>query len=250
MKKLLLPIFITLLALSCKNDDNSVATGSINISFDNRVSASTDLILGETTFITTNNETIKTSKLKYIISNISLTQDNGTVFTYPEEASYFVVNEGNTNSSQLNLTGIPAGNYTKLSFGLGVDQSKYPLNGMLDFIPTADEEGMLWNWAAGYKFIVFEGTYEPQGSLQEPFIIHVGSHGTTLDNYKVVTLPLTNAVSVSGSNTPTIQIQAMIPTILNGGTHQIKLADGSDIQINPEKSPKVAENAQSMFQVQ
>ena len=252
MKKTIyiLSFILLIFASSCKDDENVIETSAVEITFDNRVSSSQDLNLGTTTFINQNNETILTNELKYIVSNIALIQDNGTVFEYPKAASYFIINEEDTSSLTLNLTGIPVGNYTKIAFGIGVDQSKYPLDGgVLNFVPQADQAGMLWNWAAGYKFIKFEGTFTPQNSTESPFIIHVGSHGVNLDNYKFVTLPLASSITIATGTTASINVKAFVKNIIDA-TNQIKLEDASDIQVDPVNAPKIAKNLESVFSVQ
>ncbi|QHI37969.1 hypothetical protein IMCC3317_33520 [Kordia antarctica] len=243
-------LIVLIIASSCKSDENALETSAVTITFDNRISASQDLILGTTTFVNQNNETILTNELKYIISNIALIQDNGTIFEYPTANSYFIINEEDASSLTLNLTGIPLGNYTHISFGIGVDQTKYPLDGgVLNFVPQADEAGMLWNWAAGYKFIKFEGTFTPQGGTESPFAIHVGSHGMTLDNYKFVTLPLTSPINVATGNTASINVKAFVKNIIDA-TNQIKLEDTSDIQVDPVNAPKIATNLEGVFRVE
>ncbi|WP_420571544.1 MbnP family protein [Kordia sp.] len=243
-------LLLLIIASSCNNDSNAIETSAMEITFDNRISATQDLNLGTTAFINQNNESIVTNELKYIISNISLTQDNGTVYEYPKEDSYFVINEADPSSLTLSLTGIPVGNYTHISFGIGVDQSKYPLDGgVMNFIPQAEQAGMLWNWAAGYKFIKFEGTFTPQGGTESPFVIHVGSHGQTLDNYKFITLPVANSINIATGNTASVNVQALISTIIDA-TNQIKLEDTSDIQVDPVNAPRVATNLESAFSAQ
>ncbi|WP_298507778.1 MbnP family protein [uncultured Kordia sp.] len=249
MKKIIysLSIFTLILASSCKDDSDAIETSAVEITFDNRISAGEDLDLGTTVYVNQNNESVVTNELKYIISNIALIQDNGTVFEYPKEDSYFVINEADPSSLTLSLTGIPVGNYTQISFGIGVDQSKYPLDGgVLNFIPQAEEAGMLWNWAAGYKFIKFEGTYTPQGGTESPFVIHVGSHGQNLDNYKFVTLPLANNINIATGNTASVNVEAYVKNIIDA-TNQIKLEDTSDIQVDPINAPRIAKNLESTF---
>ncbi|MEM6720574.1 MAG: MbnP family protein [Bacteroidota bacterium] len=243
-------LIILILASSCKDDSNAIETSAVDITFDNRISATQDLTLGTTVYVNQNNESVVTNELKYIISNIALIQDNGTIFEYPKDDSYFVINEEDPSSLTLNLTEIPVGNYTQISFGIGVDQSKYPLDGgVMNFIPTAEEAGMLWNWAAGYKFLKFEGMYTPQGGTEAPFVIHVGSHGQNLDNYKFVTLPLANTISIATGNTAAVNVEAYIQNILDA-TNQIKFADTDDIQVDPVNAPRIATNLETSFSAQ
>lgn len=252
MKKLTLIILIVLCGIACNDDDdnNNQATGegTVNLEFKNSID-NNPIALNSTSYTNQSNESYTISELKYIISKIVLIKSNGEEYAYPVEKSYFLINEEVTASKTAKLEEIPAGEYTKIKFGFGVDQSNYPLNGVANFIPTAEESGMLWSWSAGYKFLKFEGSYTPQGGVTADFLLHVGSHGTTLDNYKEITLDLTNTTTVGNETTSAINITADIAKIFDS-THTHSLQDKSDIQVDPVNAPKIAENVQTMFTAQ
>ncbi len=246
MKKIASLLFLVITIIACKNDDSN-ELGNLNIDFKNTINT-TPLVLNTETYTNSSNEDYTVSELKYIISNISLIKANGEEFVYPVDQSYFVINEGVVTSKSINLTGINIGDYSKIRFGFGVDQSNYPLNGMTNFIPTAEENGMLWSWSAGYKFLKFEGTYTPQGGTQDDYILHVGSHGSTLDNYKVITLDLPSVITISEANAATISINANVAKIFDG-TNTHSLATKSDIQVDPVYAPILAENVSTIFTI-
>ncbi|KAA1247283.1 MbnP family protein [Aquimarina sp. RZ0] len=252
MKKLSTLILIFLTIISCKDDDNTVGTdtdtiGTVNFEFKNNVG--NDLIdLNTGSYTNQSNETYTISELKYIVSNIVLIKDNGDEFTYPVADSYFLINEEVAESKKVNLVDIPSGTFTKIKFGIGVDQSKYPLNGVNNFIPTAEESEMLWSWSAGYKFIKFEGAFTPSGGTMADFILHIGSHGTTLDNYKEVLLDLPGELTIGDGTTSNVAITADVAKIFDStNTHSLEVK--SDIQVDPENAPKLAENVSTMFSV-
>jgi len=150
MRKYLYLLMLAITFTSCDSDSSSssVEVGDFNLVFDNKVDQE-DLTLNRGLFYTNgSNEDYRVSELKYIISNIELTKSNGDIYTIPVEESYFVIDEaGNKTAS---LSDIPVGNYTSVSFGFGVDPTKYPIeSGTLNFIPTAEETGMLWTWSRG-----------------------------------------------------------------------------------------------------
>lgn len=68
---------------------------------------------------------VKINNAIYIISNIVLTKTDGSTYTVPKSQSYFFVNEADVASTILNLPNIPAGNYNKVTFGIGVDQAQF-----------------------------------------------------------------------------------------------------------------------------
>ncbi|NQY05228.1 MAG: hypothetical protein HRT68_03230 [Flavobacteriaceae bacterium] len=245
-KIFLIGILSIALLFSCNNDDNNSTNGSLTIEFDNVVSMSEDLTLNVDAFTNSSDETINISELKYIISNIVLIDENGGEFVYPKADSYRVVNELDNASRTITLNNIPYRNYTQVRFGLGVDPTQYPLDQLQNFIPQAEETDMLWAWAAGYKFIKFEGNYTPNGGTEAPFIYHVGSHGTNQDNYKVVTLNLPGTARVDAETTPFVHIMAMIPQVFDGTT-TIDLSSADNVQVDPVNAPIISTNFSNIF---
>ncbi|QKX04648.1 hypothetical protein HN014_06880 [Aquimarina sp. TRL1] len=248
MKNFFLIALLAVGIVSCKSDDDSTTDlepGALTINVSNVIDGK-NIELNNTSYTNKSNETYKIAELKYIISNIVLIKENGDKVAYPVEKSYFLINEEVDASKKIALSDIEGGVYTKISFGFGVDQSNYPLNGVNNFIPTAEENNMLWSWSAGYKFLKFEGTYNENDGPEKEFVIHVGSHGTTLDNYKEVTVNLTQQLTINKGTTPAITLNADISKIFDGtNTHSLTVK--SDIQIDPENAPKIAENVSKMF---
>jgi len=241
-------IISVLALLSCSDDDIADQTqGDLKLLFDNQV-GDQELILNNENYEKNGDEMIQIDELKYVISNIQLEKENGEIFTYPVEDSYFVINEEDEQSLNLNLGDIPVGDYTGIRFGFGIDQSEYPLNGVDNFIPTAEENGMLWAWAAGYKFLKFEGSYSTGiSSGFQPFIYHVGSHGENLDNYKEIELDFGQSLSIDQYE-QRVDIKMDVLKIFDA-TYQLNLADKDDIQVDPVNAPKVSENMKRSFEI-
>ncbi|MBG6133124.1 hypothetical protein IWQ47_004542 [Aquimarina sp. EL_43] len=248
MKNIIYILIATLVIVSsCKNDDDGATNtfGNAILDFKNTIN-NNGIELTTDSYTNASNEVYTISELKYIISNIVLIKANGQEFVYPVDRSYFLINEEVLESKKVSLADISAGEYTKIKFGFGVDQSKYPLNGMANFIPTAEESGMLWSWSAGYKFLKFEGTYTVNGGANMDFLIHVGSHGTTLDNYKEITIELPSTLTIEESKSPEIAINVDIAKIFDGtNTHSLEVKNS--IQVDAEFAPKIAENISAMF---
>jgi len=250
MKNLTLIIIALFLVIACEDDKqeelpitNETQLINVTLDFENTINNKA-ISLGDTQYTNGSNELYTISELKYIVSKIVLIKANGDEFAYPVEKSYFVINEADNVSKSVTLEGVPAGEYSKIRFGIGVDQSNYPLNGVNNFIPTAQETGMLWNWAAGYKFIKFEGTFSmDNGATFDDYLIHVGSHGDKLDNYKEVTLDLPNSVS---GMTSRVSFNADIAKIFDStNTHSLEVK--KSIQVDPDNAPKIATNVGTMF---
>jgi hypothetical protein len=113
-------------------------------------------------------QTFKATKFKYLFSNVKLTRADGTEYLVPE--SYYLVDAAVPTSTHFLLNNVPVGNYTGMSFILGVDavrNSSGAQTGALD--PGND---LYWSWSQGYIFLKMEGT-----SAQSPtsaLVFHVG----------------------------------------------------------------------------
>lgn len=251
---ILIGLFAILLLSCSKDDEGSSLTnkqpGMVKIEFDNSINGD-DLILESTYYSKGNNEKYSISDIKYIISNIVLINEEGAEYIYPKDDSYFIINEKNGPSMVLNLSQIPAGNYKQIRFGFGVDQAKYlqGASGQGNLLVDAEAEEMMWAWQAGYRFLKLEGNYKVGTDNTETFYkYHIGSHGSTLDNYKEVTLNLPMPAFVEKDKLPTIHVVSDLAKIFDG-VHSMTINTNPQIMVNPDLSPKVAENVSHMFMV-
>lgn len=242
---------------SCSSDDDSgqslSGNGEMELFFDNSVNGD-KLILG-TNYTNSNNETLKINRLNYIVSNFILIKEDGTEFAYPKEDSYFVISE-EAGLKSIHLHNIPAGNYTKIRFGLGVDQQRY-LQGetaQQSFWDLADENDLTWTWSTGYRFINFEGSFtSPNFEGEKIFQVHQGSN-TATDNYREITVILPNTARVRADISPSVHFIADANEILDG-QNKIKLSEAmnptqtSSSIMGGEKLISIARNTTAMFVV-
>ncbi|CAM2785888.1 hypothetical protein SAMN05444355_102144 [Flavobacterium frigoris] len=240
---------------ACSNDETTVSgTGKVALEFDNSFNGN-DLILETQANTTASNEVLKITAIKYIISNIVLTKEDGTTFTYPKSDSYFIVDEATATSHVLDLKNVPAANYTKVTFGVGVDKAQWELGatGQADFLAKAQAEGMMWSWSAGYKFIAFEGTFTSATvGTALPFKVHTGQTGTDY-NYATIILDLKTKALVRSNITPQIHIVTDLSKVLNS-TNVIKLSDNNPngtgaMIMGGANLPLVTQNVATMFTV-
>lgn len=248
-KKIVAIATLSLLIVSCEKDEEIISgTGSLKLEFDNAF-GNNDLILNTQSNTSSNNEVLKVSKLKYIISNIVLTKEDGTTFTYPKSESYFIVDEATAASLIAELENVPAGNYTKVKFGIGVDKAQWELGatGQGDLLTNAQEAGMMWSWTAGYKFVNFEGTFTSSTiTTDTSFKIHNGQSGANY-NYAEVTLNLPTKALVRTNITPEVHIISDVSKIVDG-TNKIILSEGATI-MGGAKLPLITANLTEMFTV-
>ena len=260
MKFLNSAFFIMLLVTVCAcSSDDDMATedltgqkGNLVIKFDNGV-GDQDFIFG-VNYAKSSNETYKLDNLKYLISNISLKDSNGNVYKYPYENNVFIVDEADGNNAgeiYVTLENVDAANYVELSFGIGIDQERYALgaDGQGSFLEIAQNEGMLWSWATGFRFVRMDGTYSSSLVTDEALNIHMGSVGTSLDNYREVTMALPNSARVRTDKEPQIHVAADISKVFDGQT-AISFDNGySQVHTDSQTTPVIANNMSGMFSV-
>jgi hypothetical protein len=250
-------VALSLIFTACSNDnsnDTISGTGNLRVEFDNSFDDN-DLILSTQPNTTSNNEVLKINTTKYIISNIVLTKEDGTTFTYPKTESYFIVDEATAASRLLKLANVPAANYTKIKFGIGVDKAQWELGatGQGDFLATAQAAGMMWSWSAGYKFIAFEGTFtSPTVTKETPFMVHTGQTGTAY-NYTEISLDLPTKAMVRTTIAPEIHVVTDVAKIIDG-TNKINLSDNNSSAMGAmimggKNLPLITENLNGMFKV-
>lgn len=260
MKNILYKAFtiaaLSISLISCSNDDseNISGNGKITLKFDNAFGAN-DLILNTQGNTTSNNEVLKISLVKYIVSNVVFTKADGSTYVYPKSKSYFIADEATAAGQQFQLSDIPAGDYTKVKFGIGVDEEQWKLGaaGQGDFLAQADNAGMMWSWAAGYKFFALEGNFtSPTVTAATPFMIHTGKTGTDY-NYTEVTLDLPTKALVRTDITPAIHIITDLSKVIDG-PNKIKLSDNNmggmgAMIMGGANLPLITQNINTMFRV-
>ncbi|MFN4973113.1 MAG: MbnP family protein [Bacteroidota bacterium] len=124
-------------------------SGTLTVNFE-EVFSSLPLKLDPDSFITLSGDTVKITDLKYYISHVSFIRSNGQVYN---SQNHKLVDFGNANNG-ITLN-VPAGDYSKITFLLGVDSFNNhagPLDGDLD--PSL---GMFWGWNTGYIFYRLKG---------------------------------------------------------------------------------------------
>ncbi len=230
---LILIAFIVITISSCSNNDDdeiqNTEPGNLQLKFENGFNNLGNIVLNQTTQTSSNGQKHQFSTLKYVISNISLIDENGSEFKYnynnPDKGA-FIINQADAKGGIVyaNLTDIPKGNYRKIKIGLGISPTAYLIGqeGQGIFWDKAKQEGMAWSWAAGYIFARIEGKYGTANPDTE-FMNHTGNMGDTNTNgtanlYREVVLDLPTTARVSKDITPSIHILADFNQYLSGQT--------------------------------
>lgn len=256
--------FTFLTFISCRNndeDDSSTDTkGNLQLKFENGFNNLGDIVLNQTTQTSSQGQKHQFSNIKYVISNISLIDENGNEFKYNEnnpDKGAFIIDQDDAVAGivYINLNEVPKNNYKKVKFGLGISQNAYLLgqDGQAEFWNEAKQKGMSWSWAAGYVFVKLEGKYGT-GSPDTEFMNHTGNMGNvtangTPDLYREITLSLPTTARVTGQITPSVHILADLNQYLSGETPLVLSAANDMMMGSSQHLVDVTNNLTKMFKV-
>jgi hypothetical protein len=259
-------IAFTLITLaSCSNNDaedssDPTTSGKLQLKFENGFNNLGDIVLNQTTQTSSQGQKHQFSALKYMISNISLIDENGNEFKYNEnnpDKGAFIVDQADAVAGiiYLNLNEIPKNNYKKIKFGIGLSQNAYLLgqDGQAEFWNKAKQKGMTWSWAAGYVFVKLEGKYGTSAPNTE-FMNHTGNMGNVMANntpdlYREITLTLPTTARVTNQITPSIHILADLNQYLSGDTPLTLTATNDMMMGSSQHLVNVTNNITKMFKV-
>ncbi|MCX6217159.1 MbnP family protein [Spirosoma sp.] len=247
---LLVTIVVGLTVFSC-HETEVTPTGRMRIAFDN-VAGTSDLTLSTSTYLNAAGESFSVTKFNYFVSNIRLRKDDGSEFVVPQDSSYFLIQEDKPASQTIALSNIPAGNYTGITFVVGVDSARSMADiskrtGVLD---PALNNGMYWDWNSGYIFMKIEGTSTVAPAAQNnAFFYHIGGFGRAnvkINNIRTLSLPFTGTVArVESGSIPTVSLKTDVLKIFNGST-KLSIAQNPSVMFELY-STNIADNYAQMF---
>lgn len=113
---------------------------------------------------------------------------------------------------------VPEGTWLGLRAGLGLPHDLNYTNVALygDSHPMSVNTGMYWSWATGYKFVLFDGRFNPDplstGALLSPFSVHTGMDTcyTTVDLFPA--LPFSTVKGLATDVTLRVKVDGFLQT--------------------------------------
>lgn len=174
MKKINLILIVVFLLLSCQEDDKDtmIRQYNLDVQIEHYFNDSKIVFDSETYFNEFGNE-LSVSKLRYLISDIRLTDEFGNIKHFENQYVYI---DASKNRDTFTLFGIDAGNYTNLTYNIGVDSLANHSNPTLlyaDHPLSLIVHNLHWGWIDGYIFFSLEGNLHYQGNKQL-FTYHLG----------------------------------------------------------------------------
>lgn len=218
--------------------DKHIAKNKLQISFEHFVGDKI-LQLDSVQYKNELGQTFTVTKFKYYISNIHLTRDDGKEFVSKE---FFLVNEEDEISKQIVMNDVPDGNYTSITFTIGVD-SLHNCSGLqqgaLDPV-----NGMFWAWNTGYIFLKLEGKSSQSKSPGNIFEYHIGGFREPNNCIREIKLAIGN-VQLANRNTTSLKIKVDVAEILKSPT-TINFSELSSVT-DFHNATMVADNYKDMF---
>ncbi|GAA4381809.1 MbnP family protein [Hymenobacter koreensis] len=197
---------------ACKKDPTP-EKGQLALAFENVV-GNQQLVLGSPTYYTTAaGDQFKVTKFNYFISNIKLTRNDGTEWAEPE--SYHLVKQAEPDSKAFTLQGIPAGDYTKMTFTIGVDSARNTSGAQTGALDQLND--MYWSWSSGYIFLKLEGN-SPQAPNTGALQYHVGGFRKPNNTIRTVSpaLPAGVTLQIRSEKTQTVHLKADVLKMFAG----------------------------------
>lgn len=242
----------------CKKDSDTPDTtglGSVNFTVANMAPISTSssaqlqpLALNTTAVTTAAGEKFTVSTFEYYLSNIKFTKSDGTTYAAPD--TYFLVDQATAKTMSFTVPNVPAGDYTGVSFIVGVDAQKTGLTDPTTFTGYLNQAyNMYWTWNSGHIFMKMEGTLTSTNPTL-PLTCHIGGYTAPYDAVVTATPSFGgNKLSVRTDKAPTIALQANISKLFDG-PNPITLSTFTGAHMPSAQSVQIAQNyAAGMFSV-
>lgn len=249
MKNILLNISlfctIGLLITSCTRKDPIVTpvsttdSGVVKLEFFNNVGASS-LNMGNQWYKNDLGDSFKVTKFNYYISNVKL---NGSNISYTEPSSYHLIQQIDPSSTSFNMAGVPAGQYTSITFTIGVDSLHNVSGAQTGALDPAN--GMFWSWNTGYIMLKLEGNSPKSTQANGEFFFHCGGFTGVNSVVRVVTLNLSQTITVTKSGINHIHLTSDVLQL-------VKSVDFSTLNVIHMPGPDakmLADNYSTMFTI-
>lgn len=214
-------LFTCFLLASCVKDTkieplqpNQKDTTQLIIDFTAMANAE-KLVSANKTYTNSSGDFFSVNMFNYYISNVKLTDEDGSVFTEPE--SYHLIKhvEGKTSFT---IKKLPTGNYTQIEFLIGVDSIRNISGAQVGALDVANQ--MFWEWESGYIFFKLEGNYVSSSvTTEEGYAIHIGGFKGEFKCLQTVKLNLNTILNASKAKPSKIHINTIVDEIFKTPKH-------------------------------
>jgi hypothetical protein len=170
------------------------------------------LVLDAGPYKNANGDDFTVTTFKYYLSNLTLHKADGSRYAVPD--SYFLVDQAKDDSRRFTLSEVPTGDYTSLSFVVGVDSLRTKA-GNFTGVLNADN-GMFWDMN-GPEFINLKLEGRSPQSPTTALVFHVaGYKGQANNTIRTVNLPFPSMLLVRADRSPQLRLQADVARLFTG----------------------------------
>ena len=236
-KKILAIICFSIIITSCSEDKDIILNPvAITLNFNHSWNGTeiTNADFGQLKFTNENDQILSIERLRYVVSEVSLTHESGEVTVLDD---YNLVDLTNNEGMSFRTSeGILPGEYSAVTFRFGLKRADntdgaYPDLNTANFNVPAPLGG-------GYHFMQFDGKYINTASVEAPFNYHVISaiDPTNVNDAVDTSFTLNLGAVTIGSNTNiTIQMDVSEwfknPNIWDLNEYDINLMGNYDVQL-------------------
>ena len=213
--------------VGCKKDvEVPATTGTVTMYLDNGVTmpnpatgtpAFGSLVLGTGAYVNANGDDFTVSTLKYYLSNVKLLRADNTAYALPN--TYYLVDHTKPASQSLVFDNVPTGDYTRISFVVGVDSTRTKAGNFTEAVLNAGN-GMLWTMNGVDEFINVSLSGYSSKSRSGGLTFHVAGYRQAATNtIRTVTLAFPAAGSpllVRPGQSPKIHMRVDIAKMFSG----------------------------------
>jgi hypothetical protein len=254
MKSIYLTACLAGLALTgCQKEstgDPATQFGEVDIALEHVVGPM-PLVLNTVTYTTPAGDPFIIKKFSYYLSNIKLGKDDGSEYAQPE--SYYLVDVSDGDTQRIVLKDVPVGDYTSISFTIGVDSARSVAGAQTDALDPA--KGMFWDRTSGYISAKFEGSSTVSPAPNGALLFNVGGFRRPNNTIHTVSPPFNGAkILVRTDHYPEIHYSTDLLKLFTG-PNTVRFATLSTINTvsaaaDAANAVKIADNyAQGMFTV-
>jgi len=248
MKKNILFVGVTLAMLilaGCKKDEEETTDpitetptyGEMELEMEH-VFNDASFALG-TSYTNSSGESVTFNTVKYYVSNVKLTKTDGTVWSQPE--SYYLVDLSASGSNMLHIHDIPTGDYTSVTFTLGVDSTRNVSGAQTGALSISN--GMFWSWNSGYIFAKFEGDSDAN---VDGFSYHLGGFSGANAALNTATYSFAPALlNIRQDAAPVVHMGVNLANVFGGSAGPLSVANTSVLHMPGAMANMIADNFHS-----
>ncbi|WP_210521003.1 MbnP family protein [Hymenobacter terricola] len=225
-------------------EPDAPTTSSFAIELEPVVGA-TDLELNTQTYTKADGQAFTVSKFKFLFTNLKLTKADGTVYAVPD--SYYLFDAATPASTHLVIEKVPVGDYTGLSFVVGVDDAHN--NATFTSGGLNHSNDLYWDWSSEYVCLKMAGT-SPQAGTGRALTFDIGGAGVART---VAPAFGPNVLPVKDGHVPEIHMSIDLLSLFESTTptKNINFATTYSVESGSAWAPVIADNyAARMFTVE